>query len=427
MQRNGPQRSQRWLPLREMNRGFTLVELLVGILISLLVVLAVLIIQTRLAYTNMQLTDTGQRNDQARVAMNVLQQDIGNSLFMLNGAPGVACDTTWMHTGSGTHPIVPIFAVMAQPQTADLAFPGVSANTMNSYGTMGPQGFPSWAATGSVSQMLTIATMPAAVRAPTTGFDAVKPVHSSAKADSNILPLGNVIGINASDAATLVVPLADTSHACLRFKIGSVTPATQAAGGNPASPAQVTLEGSHQFDAFNAGLGAGVLSDATLRNATLRIEGEGDVERNVQRYVYYVARVSNGTESGTVPVLARATLRADGSLAGSPVPVAAGIVSLQALFGVAQEGDSGVTKYVPWGSVTSPRSVRSVVVAIVARTMQSHKDNPEVDSVTIPSPGSGSNAPSFTSYIPKDEEEKRDRFLVLTSEIALRNQLWSGR
>ena len=47
--------------------GFTLIELLVTMLIGLLLVLAILVVQTNLSRANMQLADAGQRNDQAPV------------------------------------------------------------------------------------------------------------------------------------------------------------------------------------------------------------------------------------------------------------------------------------------------------------------------------------------------------------------------
>ena len=67
-------------PLYRRQAGFTLVELFVAVLIGLLLTLAVMVIQGQLTRTNMQLSDAGQRNDQARSAIDTLQRDLSNAL-----------------------------------------------------------------------------------------------------------------------------------------------------------------------------------------------------------------------------------------------------------------------------------------------------------------------------------------------------------
>jgi hypothetical protein len=174
-----------------------------------------------------------------------------------------------------------------------------------------------------------------------------------------------------------------------------------------------------------------VLTNGQLVGTKLKNDGPAAGQGAVQTLVYYVARAANGA-SGSVPVLARATINADGTLAAQPAPVAAGVVSLQALFGVdgistATPPTGGVTHYRTWQQVTASQltgRVRTVLYAVVARTLQAHRENPEITQVDIPSPQLAAGDPVFTAFQPRTDDEKRDRYTVHTAEVALRNQIW---
>ena len=104
----------------------------------------------------------------------------------------------------------------------------------------------------------------------------------------------------------------------------------------------------------------------------------------------------------------------------------------QALFGVdgasaATPPTGGVTHYRTWQQVTAGQlagRVRTVLYAVVARTLQAHRENPEVTQVDIPSPQLAAGDPVFTAFRPRTDDEKRDRYTVHTAEVALRNQIW---
>lgn len=133
-----------------------------------------------------------------------------------------------------------------------------------------------------------------------------------------------------------------------------------------------------------------------------------------------------------MPVLARATINADGTLAAQPAPVAAGVVSLQALFGVdgasaATPPTGGVTHYRTWQQVTASQltgRVRTVLYAVVARTLQAHRQNPEVNAGGHSEPAARGDPVFITAFRPRTDDEKRDRYTVHTAEVALRNQIW---
>ena len=417
------------------NSGFTLVELLVVMVIALVLILAVLIMQSHLTQANMQLTDTSQRNNQVRAAMNLLNYDVSNSLFMLNGTtPG--CSVTLQYLGDRPDPVTAIHAVTAQEQPAVLA----TTSTLK-VASLSPNVFSAKAIGGSnVSHMLSIALVPTAVRAPSARmteafqYKVVLPdVATSPEMDAvnaGVLPLNSTEGIQADDALTLLVD-ASRQRACLRFNAADMRVPALDTSNTVKTYGTVRLPDSAHFGVFNAALlKAGFLTEP-LRNtqfvrAKLKNDGPtSDAHHNLQNIAYYVARLPNSGE-GTMPALVRATIKVDGTLAGQPVPVAAGVVSLQALYGVDAAGLGTVTTYITWDQVTRAKltgQVRSVLLALVSRTLQSHPNNPLVQSVVIPSPNANTNDATFAPYFPANAAEQRDRYWVLTAEIALRNKI----
>ncbi|MBN2691688.1 MAG: hypothetical protein JXR43_07515, partial [Burkholderiaceae bacterium] len=85
-----------------------------------------------------------------------------------------------------------------------------------------------------------------------------------------------------------------------------------------------------------------------------------------------------------------------------------------------------VTNYLRWSNVVSggyTNDVRSVLFAVVSRTLHSSPGNPTVTSVAVPSPMSGTGNDTFAAYTPTTAEQQ-NRFSVVESEFALRNALW---
>ena len=427
--------------------GFTLIELMVTILIGLLLTLAVLIVQTRLSRTNLQLSDSAERNDQARTALNLLQYDLSNALYMVGGATA-QCAATVQYTGITGSPTVSLSAVSALAQPA--ALPSTTALTDP---LMDPSQYvtaPLGGGTADASDMVAITLVPTALRAPpstvasTAPYKTVANVVATATSGqqaiaNGVLPLNNNTDILAGDNVTLVLPMTSgpvTGLACLRFKVGSLTTVTTTAGGS--IPA-VQMPSPGNFSLFTAPLvAAGLLASASpgltnaqLAGAKLRDEGPTSGLTSTQTLVYYAATVSNGA-AGAVPVLARALINPDGTLAAQPVPVAAGVVSLQVRFGtdgaaLTDAVTGGVTHYLTWAQVSNAKieeRVRTVLYAIVSRTLQSDPKNTPVTQVNVPSPQLASGDTAFTAFRPRTAGEQFDRYTVQTAEVALRNQIW---
>ena len=446
--------------------GFTLIELLVTMLIGLLLVLAILVVQSNLSRANMQLSDAGQRNDQARVALNLVQQDLGNALYMVGGG-NTQCTATLQYTPG--IPVQALSAVTAMKQGPATSLPTTDALTDP---LLKPEAYIAAGIDGgtNVSNMLAISIVPTALRAPPTAASPTAPykvVHnivnmatSGQQAVNNgVLPLNNIEGITAGvapmpgDSLVLMVPMAGTNSglACLRFTVGSltsVTPPPPAPVGAPHVDA-VQMPAPGKFADFTpllqeAGLLATVpkvavnevLENKHLIGAKLKNEGPALGTAAMQTIVYYVATIESGVGSGKLPVLVRATIDSAGKLVDQPVPVAAGVVSLQVLFGVdgAAENDApigSVTNYLNEKQVKDNKvagHVRTVLYAIVSRTVQSNPNAdqaPLVTTVAIPSPSFATGDGAFEPFLPRSDEEKRFRYTVHTAEVALRNQLWS--
>ena len=300
----------------------------------------------------------------------------------------------------------------------------------------------------NVSHMLTINMVPTALRAPpAAGVQSApyKVVHNRVQTApggqqavaNGVLPLSNIDGMAAGDAVTLMVPMSGgplSGLACLRFSAASPTAVS------PTFPAYITMPSPGKFGDFtqplrDAGLlgSTQVLTDSQLVAAKLKNEGPPAAGAAAQLITYYVATISNGA-SGTVPVLARAVINADGTLDAQPAPVAVGVVGLQALFGVdgvsnATAATGGITNYRTWSQVVNAQiagRVRSVLYAVVTRTLQTDARNPVVNAVPIPSPNLGTGDPTFTPFYPRTTGEQRDRYTVHVAEVALRNQIWGN-
>ena len=388
-------------PLYRRQAGFTLVELFVAVLIGLLLTLAVMVIQGQLTRTNMQLSDAGQRNDQARSAIDTLQRDLSNALYMVNGTSPL-CAATVQYTGSTGTPVISVSAVEALPQPRALPSSTTVVDAL-----MKPDAYVTASlSSANVSHMLTINMVPTALRAPpAAGVQSApyKVVHSwvqtapgGQQAVANgVLPLSNIDGMAAGDAVTLMVPMSGgplSGLACLRFSAASPTAVS------PTFPAYITMPSPGKFGDFtqplrDAGLlgSTQVLTDSQLVAAKLKNEGP-------------------------------------------PAAVAVGVVGLQALFGVdgvsnATAATGGITNYRTWSQVVSAQiagRVRSVLYAVVTRTLQTDARNPVVNAVPIPSPNLGTGDPTFTPFYPRTTDEQRDRYKVHVAEVALRIQNWGS-
>lgn len=409
-------------------RGLSLIELMVALVIGLIFSLAVLLVQSSLSKQNVQMSDVMERDTQTRAALDLISTDLSNAGYMMDGvqapcAARLAFDSTVQSTPFFQYP------VSASAQAANSALP-----TSTALSAATPQ--PTYVPSGGRTDMISIIGATSARITPTGGnpttFVVQNTVATSSTANAvqdSTLPLGSVTGVAAGDSALLRMPL-NKAIVCFRVPVAAVdtstTPPTITSmnslfPGNAYSGFNTALQNAHLFPT-----GVSTLQNANLVQARLTDEGPAS-SSTLQTVVYYVANANNAASGGTLPMLMRATLNAaNDQMIGTPQPLAAGVVSLQALFGVDETNSGAVTNYLRWSNVVSggyTNDVRSVLFAVVSRTLHSSPGNPTVTSVAVPSPMSGTGNDTFAAYTPTTAEQQ-NRFSVVESEFALRNALW---
>lgn len=294
----GPGCHFRLVACQHRQTGFTLIELLVTMLIGLLLVLAILVVQTNLSRANMQLADAGQRNDQARVALNLVQRDLGNALYMVGGG-NTQCTATLQYTPGA--PVRALSAVTAVEQGPATLLPTTPTDPLLSPGTYDP----GKGGVSNTSNMVSITIVPSALRAPPTAASTTAPykvVHnmvSTAGAgqqavENGVLPLNNTEGIVVGDAVVLMLPMTGTTSglACLRFVLDPANPPVDLNLGAGTVPT-VQMPAPGKFADFTAllqkaGLLASgqVLVNSQLVGAKLKNEGPATGSGAMQTIVY---------------------------------------------------------------------------------------------------------------------------------------------
>ena len=421
-------------------RGLTLIELMVALVIGLIFSLSVLLVQASLSKQNLQLSDASQRDTQARAALDLMTRDLTNAGFMLGGVQTSCAVTLAYDSGLASNQNFFEYPVSAASQPTTLPTSSSLGGSPNA-STYPPAGSP------NVSQMVVIDSATSALLAPSSGGATTFVVqNSTTKAasgqgalKSSQLPLSTTTGINPGDTALLRMPL-NGKMVCFRVPISNVGP-----GGSPSSTyidsksTQLFPSNAYADSGFYQQLvAAGILpSGGQLSNANLiqsRLTDLGPATTSVvQAVVYYVADFTNlaSASGGTLPMLMRATINAaNDQLVNGPTPVAAGVVSLQTLFGVDETNSGAITNYLSWNDVVNGGygdDVRSVLFAIVTRTLHGDPNSNYAAplSIRVPSPSdSGGPGPDkFTAYKPTSAEQQ-DHFSVIESEVAIRNQLW---
>ena len=410
--------------------GLTLIELMVALVAGLIFSLSVLIVQSALTRQNIQMSDVTQRDNQSRAALDLLTRDLSNAGFMLGGVQS-RCSVTLAYNSTA-----PIGNAFFQYPVSAASQPLALPTTSSLNGTPDPSQY------GTASQftdMMVFSGTTSALRVPSNGNPATYVVQNSTTQaatgqgalNSSTLPLGSTTGINPNDAALLRMPL-NGKLVCFRVPISNVGPSTSTSS-TYVNSKSTNLFPSTGYAAFDPQLQAAVILPAggQLTNANFiqsRLTDLGPQSTSTeQSVVYYIGNFGNGN-GGTYPMLMRAVINAENdTLVGTPNPVAAGVVSLQALFGVDETNSGAVTNYLTWPDVVAGNytsAVRSVLFAIVTKTL--HGDpkysGPSGGVVAIPNPGGPGND-SFVNYtVPA--AYLTDRFSVLESEIAIRNQIW---
>lgn len=401
--------------------GFTLVELMVALLLSLLLAVAILKMQSKIASQSVRMSDTGTRDTQARAAMDLITRDLSSAGFLM-GASQYYCDALFTYNTSGGgffvhHPVD--------------ALPAVSGSTMTFAPTL-TLNYPSGAAPLIASDVLMMtmatdstqfndATNPTQTGSPTSG---VNPLATGQ------LPLVSTTGLTAGDAAIVSVRLANATlgmKACLRVPVSTVTGTGITSSMGPIMPPGT-------YNDFVAPVAAAGFP-AALTNGPLFSSNTTDIGNNTSpsptsTQVFNVYYVDNG--SG-YPVLMRAQYSlADDKptlLVPAPQPIAAGVVALRVSFGVDTAFNNTVGTYESAAQVTANNHwglVRSVRVGLVTRTIN---DDPNADytsaNAAAPAASSITIGPALKPWFPAfNVPVSSHRYVVNTTEIAYRDWLW---
>lgn len=389
------------------HRGLTLVELMVALALGLMLCIALVVVQRVQARQSARSSDIALLGSEVRAAMDLITHDLSGAGF-LYGVGRLPCDALMTYnaaTAAGSAVRLPVDGLAA---AAGVQLPYGTAITLN---------YPA-AASGTPSAVIGITTASGA-----SNFnDLTAPIVAAQPAASAPTPLTtgsiNVVGttgLTQGHSALMAVTVGTAPtlrQACLRVPLTVVT-----------NPTTVSSSGALMPPNFYAGFAAlvasaglpGTLTDAEI-NSTGRLTDLGNpASPALTTTVFYVDGAANPW-----PTLMRATYSAlDDTLIGTPQPIAAGVVSLQLLFGVDPGGTNSVTAYETGAQLAAnghQTAVLSVRVALVARSLYPDADFTNT-TASVAVPGGFANVPIPAAYA-------NYRYVVQQTEVALRNSRW---
>ena len=428
---------------RRLQRGLSLVELMVALVIGLIFSLAVLVVQSSLTKQNVAMSDAMQRDSQTRAALDLITRDLSNAGYFQNG-PNLdnQCYLTLSYGVNGGNATVVAPAAAASEPSALPTTSTLSAQTDPNLYTP-PNG------NTSVVLTMTMATSTPQVNAATGGpVNVIFPGQSPPNAPPNgtNLVLSQIpAGAKAGDVGLLSLQNFRLSNKTVCFQIPlSHIPAQSSAQPNSVDslnnasltpPINTPFQTKGYTGFQNALISAGLLPNGQTLQAT-DFYGPGTVtltdlgpptQQNLQTVAYWVANQSNSA-GGQFPALMRAIINAQtGAVVGQPVAVSAGVVSLIALFGVGTPA-SGVTQYLTGKDVQAQNqlgNIRSVWIALVSRSLQpdvnTQYQSPATIAVTLPTPNN-SYGHAFDYQVPAGA--RGYHYSVISTEVAVRNALW---
>jgi type II secretory pathway pseudopilin PulG len=420
--------------------GFTLVELLVALALSMILVGVMITAQSKMAAQTVRNADSETRDNEARTALDLINRTVTGAGFLLGGSPQ-ACNEMFTYN-SGAQSTSKYFVhhpVDAVAASDGLYLPFASGLQLT---------YPKSSGTPTPSDVLAVTTSSDA-----TGFDsnnapiiAVAPNSAYTPMSTGKFPLQTTTGLVAGDTAILQVALTNRV-ACFRIPVGTLS----SASGSPDlddSAANALMPGTF-LNGYASALttaGYGTMTDAAVfQGQVVDITyvppgSPASTPRSTSAVtvVFYVDQDANYL----FPVLKMATYSfKDDSVRTAPQIVAAGVVSLQVRFGVDPGKTGAITAYEDAATVTSNNdwdTVRSTKVAIVSRSLTTESDmvgsGAAITSIPICATGKVNTPVSpciesgfnfSTVNIPSNGSQQNHRYIVNTLEIANRNALWN--
>ena len=404
MNSSQPQRSLR-------QAGFTLIELMVALALSLVLAVALLVMQLNLGKNTMRNADVGVRDVQARAAMDLITQDISDAGFLFGGTRNL-CNTVMTFNGTGYYIHHAVDGLAAANGTA-LNF--AASQTLD---------YPP--ASSTVPSDVLVTTITSGGSTLTVPLTKVNPDPTNSPLTAGALPLTSTAGITALDVG-IAQAVMGSRLACMRVGVTSVTAAAVQSSatiyaGYAAQTATAGYSGSLTNAEFYAG---GYFADFGKPVAV--------TAPNLPPYATIAYYVSNN--GGSYPVLMRSVYNLlDDSLSYTQ-PVAAGVVSLQVRYGVDTTGTGLVTPpYLTAAAVTTANQwdlVRSVRIAIVMRSLVDDPDPNYYWTPTAATPGAAATLTTAGTVTPGGQfatvpvpAGSKRRYVLQQTEIATRNLLW---
>jgi type IV pilus assembly protein PilW len=394
----------------------TLIELLVAMVISLVLALAVLMVQRSLTMQKTRSADVGLRDNEARAALDLMARDASSAGFLFGGSH-LPCDAVYTYNAaSGHYKRLPVDAIAAASGKTMPFAPGLKLNYP-----------PAGNATPSDVLVLTGAV-------DSSNFSSAKspsvPVlnlpASYSPLNTGRLPVRGTTGLTTGHVGVVNVVDRD-KRACMRVPFTAVAVV--------AGVAEISSSGNLMPGTYYAGFGAQMLAPTfagPLADAQILVGGSvvdlGDPAAGPARHTTTAFYIDNN--NGSWPMLMRASysLLNDTVVAGSPQPVAAGVVSLQVLFGVDPGLTGQVTDYMTGAQVKAAgiQQVRSVRIAMLNRTLFEDPDlkTPAPNPYPIPQSLLPGQSAKFTS-VPYPAGFEKYRFSLHQVEVAVRNCLWT--
>lgn len=377
--------------------GFTLIELMVALLLSMLLAIGLIKTQSKFGQQTVRNSDIRTRDAQVRAAMDLITQDLSGAGFLFGGTQNF-CNALLTYNSAGSYYVHrPVGGLAA---AAGAVAPFAPSLTLN---------YPVTASTVTSDVLVTTTTT-----ASTNFNDQVYPVVIVSPNPAYTPMTTGVLQTAASlraaatgDVGILQLPVSG-KRACVRVPLAVVGQVVTSAAG--------ALMPTSYYTGFSGQLAAAGFNDI-LSNAEIyegRMVDMGATTAPLQTTVaYYV------DGSGAFPMLMRATYSLlDDSLIGTPQSIAAGVVSLSVLFGVDPANSGAISAYETAATVTANKhwdAVLSVKVALVTRTINDDPDSSFVGPTVV---SIGAPFPDLT--VPASNH----RYVVQQTEIANRNLLW---
>ena len=380
--------------------GFTLVELMVALGLSMLLGVALIKMQAAMSKQTMVTSDVGVRDTQSRAAADLLTQDLSSAGFLFGN--GEAHCTALMSYNTAGYFIG--HRVDAVPASTTATLPFAPSLTLN---------YPSGNEANVASDVLVIQTNTSAALFSDTNNPIIKTIPSTTlfPMTTGVLPVQSTAGLTLSDAAVVQTPMTNNKMLCMRVPIKLVTTDTSIT-----SSLTATMPGNFYtgFAAKTAAAGfAGTLTNANLYQS--HVTDIGAIAGPGQNVVYYIQ--STGTPA--LPTLMRAAYSAvnDSLIANSQQAIAVGVIALQVRFGV--DSGSGTVSYFTAAQVTTNQTWDSVVstrVALISRTITPNADNAtSATSIPVSAPFGSVFTVPYAGY----------RFYDTETEIFSRNKSWN--